>query len=701
MTTISGGIAALSLAAVLVGLTTAHAASKDIPRYDVVVYGGTSAGVAAAVQVARMGKTVVLIEPGGRLGGMTAGGLGATDIGNKAAIGGIAREFYQRIHRYYSDEWAWRHETRDEYIRRIRRRKPEADTMWTFEPHAAEAVFKAMLQERKVPVVFGERLDLNEGVRKRTGRIVAIVMESGRTFRGRMFIDATYEGDLIAKARVSYTVGREANATYDETLNGVQTQRATHHQFLQPIDPYVVAGDPSSGPLPGVGAHRPGEDGDGDHRIQAYCFRMCLTDVPENRVPLPKPAGYDPMRYELLLRYLQAGWDQVFGNHKMMPNHKSDTNNHGAFSTDNIGRNYEYPDADYATRERIVKEHATYQKGLMWFLANDPRVPERIRREVGRWGLPRDEFVDNGHWPHQLYIREARRMVSDYVMTEHDCRGAHVAPDPVGLGAYGMDSHNAQRYVDAHGHARNEGDVQVGGFSPYPVSYRSIVPRARQCRNLLVPVCLSASHIAYGSIRMEPVFMVLGQSAGTAAVEAIKQKTAVQKIDYARLRERLVTDGQILEWSGPRRLRIVIDPEKLPGVVVDDTDAELTGDWPSSSVISPYVHFGYRHDDNAEKGVKSARFEVSLPQGGRYEVRLAYSASDNRAANVPVTIHHADGADTVQVNQRQVPTIDGVFVSLGTFRFAPEQPAVVVIATEDTDGYVIVDAVQFLLVQEE
>lgn len=692
---------ALCLAVILMCSAAGSAVAEAIRRYDVVVYGGTSAGVAAAVQAARMGKTVVLIEPGKHLGGLTSGGLGATDIGNKAAIGGISREFYRRIHAYYVRASAWKQETRDEYFERLSRRTPEDDTMWTFEPHTAEAVFRAMLQEAKVAVVVGERLDLDGGVQKRHRRVVAVAMESGRTFRGRTFVDGTYEGDLMAVAGVSYTVGREANAIYGETLDGVQTARARYHQFEHPVDPYVTPGDPASGLLPRVGAQRPGEDGEGDHRVQAYCFRMCLTDVPENRLPFPQPDGYDATQYEILLRYLEAGWNKVFGNHQKMPNRKSDTNNHGAFSTDNIGMNYEYPDADYAQRERIIREHETYQQGLMWFLANDPRVPEPVQSQVRQWGLPRNEFRDNGHWPHQLYVREARRMVSDYVMTEHNCRGSRVAEDPVGLGAYGMDSHNTQRYVDPEGHVRNEGDVQVGGFSPYPVSFRSIVPMLEQCTNLLVPVCLSASHIAYGSIRMEPVFMILGQSAATAAVHSIEERSPVQRIDYERLRERLLADGQVLEWTGPRREVRVIDPRTLKGVVVDDVDAQFVGDWPNSVVISPYVSLGYRHDDNADKGAKSARFAAALPRAGRYEVRICYSHSDNRATNTPITIEHAGGSDTVRANQRKAPRIDGAFLSLGTFDFAADRPAVVTFSNEGTDGHVIVDAVQFVSVEEE
>ena len=533
----------LAAALALLFAVPAAAAEKSV---DVVVYGGTSGGIAAALQAARMGCSVVLIEPGRHLGGLTSGGLGCTDIGNKQAIGGVAREFYQRIYRHYAQSNAWTRETFAEYRQRAKH-SVDADTMWRFEPHVAEAVFRQMLAEAKVPLVLGQRLDWKNGVCREGTRIAALRMESGRTFPGRMFIDATYEGDLMAKAGVSYAVGREGNAKYGETLGGVRTKYAKSHQFEKPVDPYVMPGDPASGLLPGIHAGGPGAEGAADCRVQAYNFRLCLTDVPENQVPFSKPAHYDPLRYELLLRYIEAGWTNVLGNNAPMPNRKSDMNNHGAFSSDDIGMNYDYPDADYAKREKIVAEHRDYQLGLLWALANDPRVPAELRERVGQWGLAKDEFADSRHWPHQLYVREARRMVGPYVMTEQNCRGRRVADDPVGLAAYNMDSHNVQRYVDAAGHARNEGDIEIG-VKPYPVSYRAIVPKASQCTNLLVPVCLSASHIAYGSIRMEPVFMVLGQSAATAAALTIEQGSTVQAVDYGRLHDRLIKDKQILNW---------------------------------------------------------------------------------------------------------------------------------------------------------
>jgi hypothetical protein len=517
---------------------------------DVVIYGGTSAGVAAAVQVQRMGKTALLIEPGKHLGGLTSGGLGATDIGNKLAIGGIAREFYARVWQHYQRPDAWKFEQREQYL--SGRQAAGEETMWTFEPHVAEEIMQTLVREAGVQVVCNERLDLQQGVVKHGTDIVTLRMESGRTLNGRRFIDATYEGDLMALAGVSFHVGREARDVYGESLNGVQTANAVYHQLQPGVDPYVKKGDPTSGLLPGVLPGPAAEDGSGDARVQAYCFRMCNTDCPENRIAFEQPADYDPLRYELLLRNFEAGETRTPWAPTPMPNCKTDTNNNYGFSTDNLNMNYDWPTGDYATRQRIFEEHLHYQQGLMWTLANNPRVPAAIREEISRWGNCRDEFPEGQGWPPQLYVREARRMVSDYVMTQHHCQGRQVAEDSVGMAAYGMDSHNTQRYVDAGGHARNEGDVQVGGFPPYPISYRALVPRAAECTNLLVPVCLSASHIAYGSIRMEPVFMVLGQSAATAACQSLDEGVAVQQVDRAVLQDRLRADKQVLSTTGTR-----------------------------------------------------------------------------------------------------------------------------------------------------
>ncbi len=516
-------------------------------KYDIVIYGGTSAGVVAAVKAARMRKSVVLIEPGKHLGGLTSGGLGQTDIGNKKAIGGIAREFYHRVFKHYMKDESWVQQKREEY--QAAKDWYENQVWWKFEPHVANNIYRDMIREENVQVVYGERLNLQNGVQKQGPEITVIKMESGKLFRGRVFIDATYEGDLMAKAGVSYIVGREENSIYGETLDGVQTKNAIHHQFKDGVDSYVQPGNPASGLLPDIDPTGPGEEGSGDRRVQAYCFRMCMSDAPDNLVPFEKPAGYDSLQYELLLRNFEAGETRVPLKIDLMPNHKTDTNNKHGFSTDYIGMSYDWPEADYAARDKIYKKHLLYQQGLMWTLANNPRVPENVRGEVNRWGLAKDEFTDNGNWPHQLYIREARRMIGAYVMTEHNCRGERVAPQPIGLAAYTMDSHNVQRYINKEGFVKNEGDVEVGGFPPYPISYQAITPKATECINLLVPVCLSASHIAYGSIRMEPVFMVMGQSAATAACVAIDLGTGVQNIDYQVLRNQLLLGKQILEWE--------------------------------------------------------------------------------------------------------------------------------------------------------
>lgn len=658
------------------------------PPYDIVVYGGTSGGIIAAVQAAKMKKSVVLIESSKHLGGLTSGGLGATDIGNKAAIGGLSRGFYRAVAAHYAKEDSWKWEKRENY----RSNRPAGETeMWTFEPHVAEAIYRDMLKEAKVPVVTG-RLNLKNGVVKAGERILSIQLESGLTFTGSMFIDATYEGDLLAKAGVSYHVGREANAKYGETLNGVQTKNATHHQFIKAVDPFVKPGDPTSGLLPLIQAGAPGEEGAEDRRVQTYNLRLCTTDVAENRRAWPKPADYDEKRWELLFRNCEAGDTRIPWNPIFMPNRKTDTNNNFAISTDFIGANYDYPNGDYATRERIYKEHISYTSGLLWSLANHPRVPESVRSHFQRLGMAKDEFADNGNWPHQLYVREARRMISDYIMTQHNCQGRVVADDSVGLAAYTMDSHNTQRYAK-DGRAWNEGDVQVGGFSPYPISYRSLVPKKSECSNLLVPVCLAASHISYGSIRMEPVFMVLGQSTATAASMAIDANSAVQDIPYAKLRERLLADQQVLDWTGPKRVP-GIDATKLPGLVIDNTEAKLTGSWTQSNSTSGFVGSDYLHDNNTAKGDCRAEFSFKISKRGKFDVRIAYTVNANRATNVPITITSADGEKSVILDQKK-ETKEG-FRSLGTFSFDPSQPAKVVICNVGTDGYVIVDAVQLV-----
>lgn len=543
----------LTLAAALLSLLAIPARAAE---YDVVIYGGTSAGVIAAVQTKKMGKSVVIVTPDKHLGGLSSGGLGFTDTGNKAVIGGLSRDFYHRVFKHYDQPAAWNWQPRDEYGNKGQG-TPAIDgsqrTMWIFEPHVAEQIFEDYVREHGIPVIRDEWLNRENGVRKEGARITSITTLSGQVYSGRMFIDATYEGDLMAAAEVAYHVGREPRDRYEEQLNGIQTGvlHHRHHFGVLPkgISPYNTPGDPASGLLPRISSQPPGTFGDADTRVQAYCFRMCLTNHAENRIEFPKPVGYDPAQYELLLRIFDAGWRETFQKFDPIPNHKTDVNNHGPFSTDNIGYNHDYPDASYERRKEIIAEHTRYQQGWLYFIANDPRVPREVQKEMRQWGLSRDEFTDNGNWPHQLYIREARRMIGNYVMTENELLKKRPTPDSVGMGSYGIDSHNVQRYVTPEGFVQNEGDIGVATKGPYEIAYGSIIPQMEQAENLLVPVCVSSSHIAFGSIRMEPVFMILGQSAATAACLAMDEGIAVQQLPYAKLRQRLLADQQVLKLA--------------------------------------------------------------------------------------------------------------------------------------------------------
>ena len=508
----------LYILSVILSMPFVHA--QQTRTVDICIYGSSSGGIIAAYTASRMGKKVLLVTPDRHPGGITSGGLGNTDIGNKSAITGLARDFYHRVGKHY-----------------------DKSEQWVFEPHVAEEIFREYLLAGKVEVWYASRL---LSVIKNNRVIQEIKTESAdhpdpstnRIVRATVFIDCSYEGDLMARAGVSFTVGRESNALYNETYNGVQLR--DKHQFPDGVDPYVVPGQPGSGLLWGIRDDQPAPDGKGDKEIQAYNFRICLTDRIDNRIVITRPSGYDSGWYALLIRYLDkkepASLEDGVLNINPMPGNKTDINNNGPFSTDMIGMNYAYPGADAKGRKEILHMHELYTKGLLYFLGHDERVPAHLRSEMLRWGYPKDEYQDNGNWSTQLYVREARRMMGEYVMTQANCTGAVKVSDGIGLAAYTMDSHNCERLV-VNGMVKNEGDVQVGGFPPYPVSYRSIVPKANECGNLLVPVCLSASHIAYGSIRMEPVFMVLGQSAAVAAVLAVDLHLAVQQVQVSRIQE--------------------------------------------------------------------------------------------------------------------------------------------------------------------
>jgi ribulose 1,5-bisphosphate synthetase/thiazole synthase len=638
--------------------------------YDICVYGGTSAGVIAAYTAAQSGKSVLLIEPGSHLGGMSSGGLGFTDIGNKFVVQGLARDFYRRLGTHYG--------------------KLE---QWIFEPSVAENIFKDYIRRGNISTLYHHRLN---DVVKADGRIVRITVENAqkprsftnRTVRAKVFIDCTYEGDLMAKAGVSYTVGREDNRVYNETYNGVQLMSG--HQFWDAINPYVVPGDSTSGLIWGVSGGSLQPTGSGDRKVQAYNFRVCLTDHPDNRVPITLPDNYDPQRYELALRLHEVSPRRSlydFFIWSRMPNGKTDINNAGGFSSDMIGMNWDYPEADYDRRAEIWKAHEDYTKGFFYFLGHDERVPEFIRNEMLRWGYPRDEYTDNNHWSHQLYIREARRMVGELVMTQHHCTGKEVVEDYVGWAAYTMDSHNCDRLV-VKGYVKNEGNVEIGGFPPYPISYRAIVPKKDEVTNLLVPVCLSASHIAYGSIRMEPIFMVLAQSATIAACKAIDDNIAVQDVDAAQIRQE-VQINPLADGS-------------LPEILIDNDNPDcvsLNGAW--SYNYDTYRSYGLNFfvDDSRGKVLKSVRYTPNIHAAGDYRVYIYFPKLEDGATYTPVTVFNGKESVEKRINRDDIRVegqTSGEWVDTGLYHLEKGTGNFVEISNRDADSVVAADAVLFV-----
>ena len=632
---------------------------------DICVYGGTSGGVTAVVQATRMGKSVSLAVFGTHLGGLTSGGLGATDVGNTGSIGGVSREFYRRVGQRYGQ------------VERF-----------NFEPHVAKEVYQDWLNEVGVMPRWNQRL---ASVDKSGQRITQITMEDGMIYRAKMFIDATYEGDLMAMAGVSFTFGREGTNVYGESLNGIRANTPAH-QFTVNVDPYVVPDNPASGLLPFIQPGNGGTPGDSDHRIQAYNFRLCFTQNATNRLPHVVPPNYDPARYELLGRLLDARIAaghtltvNSFFNVSSMPNGKTDMNNNGAFSTDFIGMNYTYPTNSHAAREQMDIEHREYIQGLIQYLATSPRSPASLRAAMVSWGPCKDEWTETGGYSPQIYVREARRMVSDYVMTQADCQSARGANNSVCLGSYNMDSHNIQRIVQG-GFARNEGDVQVSVPKPYPISYRSIVPRVGECENLFVTFAIAASHIAFGSTRMEPVFMMASQSAATAAAFAIDDNVSVQQVNYAKLALQLTAEGQVLTWG---------NVGESSGIIVDNSDASvvLSGVWSNSSSVTGFWGTDYAHDGNEFKGGKSFTYRPNLPEAGSYQVYLRWTTNPNRATNAPVDIIHPAGTNTVLVNQT---LNNGTWVHLLTTNFNAGTNATLRIRNTGTTGFVIADAARWV-----
>jgi hypothetical protein len=624
--------------------------------YDICIYGGTSAGVIAAYTASKMHKSVILVEPGSHLGGLSSGGLGYTDIGNKYAIGGLSLDFYRRVGSHYG-----------------------VLEQWVFEPHVAEDVFGQYVKEGKLTVLYGWRII---AATKEGGMIKEVKLEGvdgAKEIKAKMFIDCSYEGDLMAKAGVSYTVGREANSLYGETYDGVQLR--DKHQFPDGIDPYKTPKDPSSGLLWGISSQPPGERGAGDKKVQSYNYRICLTNDPANRIPITQPERYDPAKYELLLRYIAAKppkdlWG--FLKFDLLPNHKTDINNNGPFSTDMIGMNYNYPEADYATRSSIIQAHIDYTRGFLYFIGHDPRMPEHLRQLMLQWGYPKDEYADNGHWTPQLYVREARRIVGSYVMTQANCEGREKVEDGIGLAAYTMDSHNCQRVV-VDGMVKNEGDVQIGGFPPYPISYRCIIPKKADCLNLLVPVCLSASHIAYGSIRMEPVFMELGQSASIAAGLAIDRGLSIQEVDAASIRQILKTNP-LADGSTPE---ILVDNDDTAHVIVK-------GRW----IIQRQDAYGFsRLVDTTAASPAAARFLPEVIKTGDYSLYIYVPRIKNETSFTTLTI---SGKKELRVKTGGLSVegqTTGQWVEAGKVALKKGMDNFIEISNKGADGVVVADAV--------
>jgi len=635
-------------------------------KYDVCVYGGTSAGVIATYASAKMGKTVILIEPGRHLGGLTSGGLGYTDIGNKYAITGLALDFYRRMGKHYG--------------------KFE---QWIFEPHVAEEIFNDYIKSAKIDVLYQYRIAKAE---KTNGFIKEITLENSsssispnKTIEASMFIDCSYEGDLMARAGVSYIVGRESNNSYNETYNGVQLMEG--HQFPDGVDPYKIPGDATSGLLWGISNEKLESPGSGDKKVQAYNYRICLTDDPKNMSSIVRPENYDSTRYELLLRLFKAQPEKRTLNDyfifSKMPGHKTDINNRGGFSTDMIGMNYSYPDARYDERKKIIKQHLDYTKGLLYFYSHDQRVPKQLRNEMLKYGYPKDEYIDNNNWSPQLYLRESRRMIGMYVMTQANCQGVEKVNDGIGMAAYTMDSHNCQRVV-INGMVKNEGNVEIGGFGPYPISYRSLTPKETECKNLYVPVCLSATHIAYGSIRMEPVFMTLAQSAAVAACMTIDSKKPVQQVDVKKLQV-FLKKNPLLDGSTPE---VLADNDDSVRVI-------FTGDWKRITTGGYGPSFSMTGISDEEKKIQ---FRPNIKVSGNYDVYAYFPKINGLARQTRIIIFDGKISKDVYINKTDVQVegqTSGEWVWLGKFKFLMGTKAYVTITNKNADGAVVADAVLF------
>ncbi|MBO7602840.1 MAG: FAD-dependent oxidoreductase [Bacteroidales bacterium] len=644
-------------------------AAAQAESYDLVVYGGTSSGVIAAYTAAREGLSVALVERTAHVGGLTTSGIGNVDIGWATTVGGYTAEFLRTVGAHYGT--------------------PHKMQI-ALECKIAEQVFNDMLSQTGVKVIYGTRLQEKDGVRTEDGRIVSISLENGLVLSAPVFIDSSYEGDLMAQAGVSYTVGRESREQYGESSAGVSEYKLL--RAYTPDELAAVRKIAAKYPLDVIFEERV-TPGSADHKSQAYVYRLTVTDNPDNQVPFYKPDGYDPERYfNVLFRIQRRGarrFGQILTLYKL-PNSKYDLNH-----MDLVNAAWNYPEGSYAQREALDLYHRRYQEGFLYFLGHDPRVPEELRNDVLRYGYAKDEYVDNDNWPYQLYIREGRRMQGDFVMTQHDAWENHTKEDAVAIGSYFLDCHIVSSIVTKRGMHLEEGNFEYTPYKPYELPYRIITPRKAECSNLLVPVCMSASHVICASLRMEPVYMMLGQAAGDAALLAIKAGAAVQDIDTAELQKMLKAQKQIIHFKIP--LGMYLTPEMFDGIVIDDSELGLEeGFWSHSTSQGPFMKYDYRFAPVNPKGGIEAVFPVKVPAKGRYEVQIMYSASGNRVTAADVTVVDKKGSHPCSVDMTKSPRIEGSWHSLGVYNFDPKKGGKVVFTNKGESGVVVVDAVRFI-----
>ncbi|HZV35186.1 MAG TPA: FAD-dependent oxidoreductase, partial [Verrucomicrobiae bacterium] len=648
---------------------SAHAATNNLFQSDICVYGGTSGGVIAAVAAARLGKKVALVCVNNHPGGMTSSGLGVTDVGDfPASIGGLAAEFYSRVGQAYGSN----------------------GPVYWFEPHVAEQTFLQMLNGAGVKLYTHMQL---ASVTMSNLVITQITMTDGTAFAAKEFIDASYEGDLMAQSQVTYTWGREGTNVYGESLAGVFVNSVQYD-----CDPYVVPGNQASGLLPLIQSNAPGTIGQGDQRMQTYNFRLCLTQTVTNQIPITPPTNYSEATYELLHRYINAyvasngsvPLNRLIDVQTLIPNNKTDINAYADVSTDFIGYNWAYPTNAAAGRQLIYQQHKDYIAGLLYYLATSTNVPLNVRTNMQSYGYAADEFQDNGGWPYDMYVREARRMISDYVMLQQDALGTRAATDPIALGNYTLDCHPDARLA-VNGVAVWEGAIGVSIPEPFPVSYRSIVPATGQCQNLFSTFCLSASHVGFASLRTEPVFMELSHAAGDAASFAIDDQVPVQQVSYQKLSAQLLADGQLLSWNAAQ-------PIGTNGIILTVTNTSglsYSSGWSvgANSGGWPLPNGTYWHDGNSGKGTKFVRFTPSIPTNGYYDVYIWWVYASNRATNAPLRISSTSATNTVYINQ-QINCTNWVKIASSNY-FVAGTSGSVTVSNFNTTGYVVANAVRW------